>query len=331
MSQKKVSSFHPHKRSKQRQPLDLVWFAIVCCICTATLVLPVAIFAHGSVAFPKSRMYRVRFETNSAEILQQARNLDANPSDSYFTWNQDSLFIPAAAAGDMSNAFNYQPFIPDGTIASGNHRFDNWVKNGGVVDDGLDFTGLDIVSDQWPVTELKAGETFELDFLATAPHSPSVFDIWITTPDWDPNTELNWDQMQVIGEFWNRHGGGAPLPKYGDREFAEFVSDGPVDQGFPNHYFMDVTIPANYSGHHVLWIAWQRDDPAGEVFFASSDIMVSGVLLGDVNLDGAVNLLDVGPFIELLNTGDFQAEADINMDGAVNLLDVDPFIDLLGS
>ena len=54
------------------------------------------------------------------------------------------------------------------------------------------------------------------------------------------------------------------------------------------------------------------------------------VLLGDVNLDGAVNLLDVGPFVTLLSSGDFQAEADINMDGAVNLLDVGPFVELLG-
>ena len=52
-------------------------------------------------------------------------------------------------------------------------------------------------------------------------------------------------------------------------------------------------------------------------------------LLGDVNLDGAVNLLDVVPFINLLSTSDYQEEADINRDGAVNLLDVAPFIDLL--
>jgi len=33
---------------------------------------------------------------------------------------------------------------------------------------------------------------------------------------------------------------------------------------------------------------------------------------GDVNQDGAVNLLDVGPFIGLLSTGMYQLEADIN-------------------
>lgn len=50
------------------------------------------------------------------------------------------------------------------------------------------------------------------------------------------------------------------------------------------------------------------------------------IILGDVNLDGAVNLLDVAPFIDRLGTGTYQAEADVNGDGVVNLLDVDPFI-----
>ena len=54
------------------------------------------------------------------------------------------------------------------------------------------------------------------------------------------------------------------------------------------------------------------------------------VLKGDVNLDGAINLLDVGPFVERLSENEFQAEADVNCDGAVNLLDVGPFVMLLG-
>jgi hypothetical protein len=50
---------------------------------------------------------------------------------------------------------------------------------------------------------------------------------------------------------------------------------------------------------------------------------------GDVNLDGATNLLDVQPFVNLLSTGKFQIQADINGDGILNLLDVNPFVDLL--
>ena len=50
------------------------------------------------------------------------------------------------------------------------------------------------------------------------------------------------------------------------------------------------------------------------------------ILLGDVNQDGEVNLLDVGPFVALLSSGEFQAEADMNQDGSVNLLDIEMFV-----
>ena len=68
----------------------------------------------------------------------------------------------------------------------------------------------------------------------------------------------------------------------------------------------------------------------------TSNLMIDGTisitsdsLLGDVNLDGVVNLLDVAPFVDLLTGGEFQFEADINQDGAVNLLDVGPFVELI--
>ena len=53
------------------------------------------------------------------------------------------------------------------------------------------------------------------------------------------------------------------------------------------------------------------------------------VLLGDVNLDNAVNFSDIAPFISLLSMGDFQAEADANENGEVDFLDISPFIGIL--
>ena len=55
------------------------------------------------------------------------------------------------------------------------------------------------------------------------------------------------------------------------------------------------------------------------------------VLLGDVNLDGVVNFLDISPFISLLAVSGMQAEADTNQDGMVNFLDISPFITILSS
>ena len=55
------------------------------------------------------------------------------------------------------------------------------------------------------------------------------------------------------------------------------------------------------------------------------------VLLGDVNLDGIVNFLDISPFIIRLTSGALLAQADINQDGIINFLDIAPFIQILAN
>ena len=52
----------------------------------------------------------------------------------------------------------------------------------------------------------------------------------------------------------------------------------------------------------------------------------SDILLGDVNCDGQVDLLDVQPFVDLLVDGEYSVKADMNQDGLLDLLDVDEFI-----
>jgi hypothetical protein len=47
--------------------------------------------------------------------------------------------------------------------------------------------------------------------------------------------------------------------------------------------------------------------------------------LGDVNLDGAINGLDVDPFVDRVTSGTYQVEADMNEDTFVNGLIVVPF------
>ena len=52
-------------------------------------------------------------------------------------------------------------------------------------------------------------------------------------------------------------------------------------------------------------------------------------ILGDINIDGVVGFFDINPFIALLTTGTFQAEADCNQDGVVNFLDISSWIAIL--
>ena len=55
------------------------------------------------------------------------------------------------------------------------------------------------------------------------------------------------------------------------------------------------------------------------------------ILLGDCNLDGFVNFLDISPFISILSGSTYLDQADVNRDGVVNFLDISPFISVLSS
>ena len=80
----------------------------------------------------------------------------------------------------------------------------------------------------------------------------------------------------------------------------------------------------------TLFFQFTTDGGNGEVLTQFSMAPVSGkTLVGDVNCDGVINLLDVGPFVDFLLNGGFDEKADVNEDGIVNLLDVEPFIALL--
>ena len=88
-------------------------------------------------------------------------------------------------------------------------------------------------------------------------------------------------------------------------------------------------------GRDDVYFAWESAsggvvDESDGLWWAIDSITVSGggdeVELGDVNLDGVVNGLDVDPFVSLVTSGTFQDEGDMNEDGVVNGLDVDPFV-----
>ena len=86
-----------------------------------------------------------------------------------------------------------------------------------------------------------------------------------------------------------------------------------------------VVIDINNDGNLDLFVATCDDY---HMFVNTAD---PAFVLGDINNDGVVNLLDVAGFVDLLSgAGDFDPAADTNGDGAVNLLDVDGFILLLG-
>ena len=124
----------------------------------------------------------------------------------------------------------------------------------------------------------------------------------------------------------------------GGATWVDLETVGPAGPGtsggwiFVEHQIADFVTPTN--NMRVRFTA--SDFNAGSVIEAGVDSVAinlfecdAEVLHGDVNQDGTINLLDVGPMVDLISNGGFQAEADVNKDGIVNLLDVSPFVDLI--
>ncbi|MEM7165742.1 MAG: lytic polysaccharide monooxygenase auxiliary activity family 9 protein [Planctomycetota bacterium] len=271
-------------------------------IATLGLLLALAatapLSAHGTVVYPMSRVYRVYLANpdNPAFPLAAAA-VTTDGTLSYYTWNELSRNIPQAVTAGLPTAFDYSPWVPDGQLASGGRTDPN------SPDYPRTYAGLDQVSPNWPTTTVSAGSTIQVDFLATAPHDPSVWDVWMTTPSWSPTSPLTWAHMAYLGR--------------------------PTVTLNAGHYYFDVTIPSNRSGHHVIWVAWHRDDPVGEVFFSTSDVMVmptgtATFVRGDSNEDGSWDISDPIQTLQMLfgmGSTNCDAALDANDDDAVNLAD----------
>jgi len=270
--------------------------ALLCgCI---VLLSDIAALGHGTLVYPMSRVYRV-YESNpenpAFELARDAIAIDG--TGSYYSWNEVSRNIPEAVRAGLPPGYDYSPWAPDGQLASGG-RIDR-------EDFARTYRGLDQVSPQWPATSVAAGETIEVDFFATAPHDPSVWDVWMTTNDWRPERALTWDRMEYLGR---------PAVRFSE-----------------NHYYFDLEIPAGRSGRQVLWVAWQRDDPVGEVFFSASDLLVSSAegsglfIRADSNSDGTLDISDPVRTLEALFVDGARPlclkSHDSNDDGVVDLSD----------
>ena len=150
--------------------------------------------AHGTVVSPISRVYRVYQANPSNPSFTLAANAVAIDGElSYYTWNEVSRNIPEAVVAGLPPGFDYSPWLPDGQIASA-----------GRVDPASTeyprtYAGLDQVSVDWPKTPVVGGSTITVDFLATAPHDSSVWDVWMTTPGWDPATPMTWAELEFLG------------------------------------------------------------------------------------------------------------------------------------
>lgn len=123
------------------------------------------------------------------------------------------------------------------------------------------------------------------------------------------------------------------------------VGKGPLDLGDFQTVLLDINPNHEFGGFPEEWTKFEVElegfgNVSGRIAFHyfNESMNMNGnyigidtfrhipFILGDVNCDGFLNLLDIQPFVDLLVAEEFNEKADLNGDGAVDLLDVDPFV-----
>jgi len=144
--------------------------------------------------------------------------------------------------------------------------------------------------------------------------------VWMTDDEWQ-----TWSMLDLNGDIL-----GADNPPPGAETWESFdVINGINDDG------MIVGL-----GKPLAEFAGAEGQDPGTLVFLLDTKALSSVLLGDVNNDGAIDNLDITPFITALASADEAAflvdfpqgsysAADVDTSGSPDNLDITPFISLL--
>ncbi|MEM9413342.1 MAG: hypothetical protein AAGA30_19695 [Planctomycetota bacterium] len=107
------------------------------------------------------------------------------------------------------------------------------------------------------------------------------------------------------------------------------ITSGTVSDGLLPGKINTLKILINNTGSVSILAPTTTFDGINDATTAFVNVSVEYELIGDVNCDGAVDLLDVVPFVEAISSGTFDIKSDANRDNTIDLLDVAPFIGFL--
>ncbi len=217
--------------------------------------------------------------------------------------------------------------MPTGTFAEGSmgSMFLYYDPIFGDVDTGAFF---DLLTSADGVIEFTNATSFDFDITVDG----TAFDVrwgdaFGETGTVTPNMIDEWGAFAVVG------GTGMVAQNTGPTFFDEGYDAaagaflfGRVDFAVVGNEGDSVDVITSIGSTGIVNMAMSLDPSVG---IATVTVGESTFLLGDVNCDGEVNLLDVAPLVDLITSGGFSTKADINEDGNVDLLDVGPFVDLL--
>ena len=136
------------------------------------------------------------------------------------------------------------------------------------------------------------------------------------TFDMDTIVTLQNDTTTTLSQFLNANVG-------------ETLYVGSIINNASSNGFYEIPLTPNLGLDGVVFsVQVGQQVPAG---LAHRLTAIESVLLGDVNLDGAVDFFDISPFIAILTANGFQDEADFDQNDSVNFFDISPFIAALSS
>ena len=112
---------------------------------------------------------------------------------------------------------------------------------------------------------------------------------------------------------------------------GDFDGDGDLDFSAAGDIFLNEGCMAftRLDSSVVFSVADLNGDGKDDLIGSNSISLSQLPALGDVDLNGTIDLLDVSPFVDAIVSQKYQAEADINRDCMVDLLDVAPFVGLI--
>jgi len=155
---------------------------------------------------------------------------------------------------------------------------------------------------------------------------------------WDTLNPL-WSSPNFDSQPWGWEGIGSDQPAVGSQGqlwhsfSAAFPSSVTFEIAQPyDNYYVSIWQTVYSEGHDYFWLYGGKIVDELAVAIDNIDLRVavaSPVVIGDCNLDGAVNALDISCFVGCLTSGRCGVECDTNGDGVCNALDIAPFISCL--
>lgn len=181
----------------------------------------------------------------------RAHGAPTDPVSRVFACSPDGGGRAGSAACRAAVAANGAPFTAwdNLRVPDVNGRDRQVIPDGKLCSGGLPaYKGLDLARTDWPSTRLTPGAKLTMTYASTIAHE-GTFKLYLTKPGYDPTKPLTWSDLPT-------------------RPFAE-VKDPALTGGA---YHIPATLPADRTGHHVLFTIWQNSSTP-DTYYSCSDVL----------------------------------------------------------